>query len=271
MKINLPVRKGIIFAGCSFTWGQGLYYYSNLPTLREGTNSYKGELVTESQIEYMKTIRFPRLVSNHFNTFELVDPLNGGSHLSIINWWKGYLNISRNVPRLSDNIVYFNEVSHIVFQLTQCHRCVSLQLSDDTIIPYNEAYFPENRKLFERWMKNNNIDLDNYLDYYTSASLNSVKEFLMGLEEKGLKCIIINWPKENVDFIKNDKWITERFLPIEYKDIKFYDMDTLLEKHPEMSVAGDFENFEQPPKDSHPSKKCHRVIADNIIKRIENE
>ena len=27
--------KGILFGGCSFTWGQGLYFYSNLPNLYE--------------------------------------------------------------------------------------------------------------------------------------------------------------------------------------------------------------------------------------------
>lgn len=25
--------KGILFGGCSFTWGQGLYFYSDLPNL----------------------------------------------------------------------------------------------------------------------------------------------------------------------------------------------------------------------------------------------
>ena len=34
-KQNAKITKGIIFAGCSFTWGQGLYYYSNLDTLQE--------------------------------------------------------------------------------------------------------------------------------------------------------------------------------------------------------------------------------------------
>ena len=27
--------KGLVFGGCSFTWGQGLYYYSDLPRLKE--------------------------------------------------------------------------------------------------------------------------------------------------------------------------------------------------------------------------------------------
>ena len=25
--------KGLLFGGCSFTWGQGLYFYSDLPDL----------------------------------------------------------------------------------------------------------------------------------------------------------------------------------------------------------------------------------------------
>ena len=44
--------KGILFGGCSFTWGQGLYYYSNLnrvPIL-ENDYSYYPELIKESNI-----------------------------------------------------------------------------------------------------------------------------------------------------------------------------------------------------------------------------
>lgn len=29
---NEKFVKGLIFAGCSFTWGQGLNYYNNFPT-----------------------------------------------------------------------------------------------------------------------------------------------------------------------------------------------------------------------------------------------
>ena len=42
------VTKGIIFAGCSFTWGQGLYYYSNMETLKEPPpNQYDVTLVAK--------------------------------------------------------------------------------------------------------------------------------------------------------------------------------------------------------------------------------
>ena len=38
--------KGIIFGGCSFTWGQGLYFYSNdvINDAKSLTPSDRGEL-----------------------------------------------------------------------------------------------------------------------------------------------------------------------------------------------------------------------------------
>ena len=47
------VYKGMVFAGCSFTWGQGLYYYSNLPTLKEPPpDAYNSNLVNHSHNAY---------------------------------------------------------------------------------------------------------------------------------------------------------------------------------------------------------------------------
>ena len=79
------VVKGIIFAGCSFTWGQGLYYYSNLPTLKEPDPfCYDGNLVEQSHIKFMESVRFPRLVANHFKTF--ANPFSCGNQ-SFCQYW----------------------------------------------------------------------------------------------------------------------------------------------------------------------------------------
>jgi hypothetical protein len=37
-----------------------------------------------------------------------------------------------------------------------------------------------------------------------------------------------------------------------------------------LHINSDNEYFEDTPKDHHPSKQCHRIIADNIIKKIES-
>ena len=67
------MKKGILFAGCSFTWGQGLYYYSGLETLKEpAPEQFDKKLIKDAHLRFMWTIRFPRLVANHFETFEIV-------------------------------------------------------------------------------------------------------------------------------------------------------------------------------------------------------
>ena len=74
------MKKGIVFAGCSFTWGQGLYYYSKMSTVKEpAPEQYEHKLVTDAHKRFMATLRFPRLVANHFNTFESFKISNGGS------------------------------------------------------------------------------------------------------------------------------------------------------------------------------------------------
>ena len=110
MKTNSnKIYKGFVFAGCSFTWGQGLYYYSNLPTLKEPLpNQYDKELLTDAQNMFRKTLYYPRLVSNHFNTFEITKNSNGGSEESSFD----FLNIIFNV-----NETYkFDEIEYIIFQ-----------------------------------------------------------------------------------------------------------------------------------------------------------
>ena len=81
--------KGLVFAGCSFTWGQGLYFYSNLnhtPKFDEWVYDYS--LMTDALIKFKDTIRFPRLVANHFNTFEVCKKTNGGSDVTSLMFLK---------------------------------------------------------------------------------------------------------------------------------------------------------------------------------------
>ena len=120
------LTKGIVFAGCSFTWGSALWYYSKLPTIIEQTGqSFDTAKMNLAHIEYMKTIRFPRLVANHFNTFEIVNPNNGGSNEGMIEWWKrcftngdkGYAPFKNMYPHID-----YSEISYFVIQLTQWHR-----------------------------------------------------------------------------------------------------------------------------------------------------
>ena len=64
----------------------------------------------------------------------------------------------------------------------------------------------------------------------------------------------------------------ERFIPLTYKDKTYNTIREMHNENPHLKIKGDVDFFgTNIPDDHHPSKECHEVIAENIIKRIESE
>jgi hypothetical protein len=70
--------KRIIFAGCSFTFGHGLWQY----TKEEGLSKDDAYVVPREfpvSFDFMRKNRFARLVSNYFGTPEVIRDFTAGS------------------------------------------------------------------------------------------------------------------------------------------------------------------------------------------------
>jgi hypothetical protein len=282
-KHDAKITKGIIFAGCSFTWGQGLYYYSNLNTLQEPPpDQYNPDYLTESHIEFMKTVRYPRLVANHFNTFEFVHPRNGGSNHGAVAYWRACLNTKNKHEKIyNDRIrpIDYSEISHIVFQLTQWQRDnFDMHIDGETHnIPYFCVGHDQYREKFFRWLDKQGMSMNTWTEMYIQRGLDDVKLLLQDCENNGVKATIFTWPSEYLKYIEKDPWLKERLLTFEYKNKTYNSIEDLMWPgtmqnkgyNPELTVKWDEDNFEETPKDHHPSIACHRVMADNVIKRIE--
>ena len=278
--------KGIAFVGCSFVWGQGLYYYSDLPTVeRVPVNTFDKNKVSDAQIEFMKSRRWPRLVANHFDTFELVQNKNGGSNTNNIEWWNDCFSKTPvhsaqyyNTPLLPHYL--YGELSHAVFQLTHCHR-------DHFIFDHEEegeqlkkfGYDPINLPIFEMAYNRSDI-LPNYLRYigltleewefsYRDRSVQMIKKLMHQFEDNGINTSIITWPEENVLHIEKDSWLSNRFVKMQHNNLAYNSIEVLMDKIPSLMIINDFETFDDPPQDRHPSLQCHKIIADNIIKHLE--
>lgn len=281
-KKDATVKKGMVFAGCSFTWGQGLYYYSNLSTLKEPPpDEYDKNLVLETHKRFKESVRYPRIVANHFNTFELVHPANGGSNQSAMNWWKhafnkpspGLIRDGFHVPTL-----HMEDVSHLVFQLTQWQRDnFILEIDNERHdIPFFCVNQREYNDKFLRWLDMQQLSLGTWVDRYIQSGIDSVKEFLQSCEDKGIKTFIFTWPHDLVVHIEKDPWLNERFIKFDYKSKNYKSIEDLMspsarhrsEYNPELTIKWDQENFEVTPKDHHPSLKCHQVMAENVIREI---
>lgn len=286
-KDDAPVVKGLLFAGCSFTWGQGLYYYSNLPTLKEpAPDCYDPALVTAAHKRFMETVRFPRLVAQHFRTWEVVHPFNGGSNLSAIRWWRSSFNEMPPGPDHTIKEYEYSEFSHVFFQLTQWHR-------DNIVIEIDGKRFdvPMNIVLggpgceewperFGRWLKMQNLTWDVWVSKYIDENVARVKAFLEEFERNGVRAVLILWPERNnheavgdeyMSRIERDTFMNQRLMRIKYAGNSYNSMEALMAAHPEMTIKSDTASFKDTPKDHHPSLLCHRVMADNIIELLKSQ
>lgn len=283
-KDDAPVVKGLLFAGCSFTWGQGLYYYSNLPTLREPPpDCYDPAMVTAAHKKFMETVRFPRLVAQHFKTWEVVHPINGGSNLSAIRWWRSCFNEMPSGPDQTIKEYDYSEFSHVFFQLTQWHRDnIEIEIDGQRHdVPMNIVLggpgFEEWPERFGRWLKMQNLTWNMWVNKYIDENVARVKAFLQEFESHGVQPVLILWPERNnheavgdeyMSRINKDPWLRKRFMKIFYNDNVYNSMEGLMLANPEMTIKFDYKNFIEPPQDHHPSLMCHRVMADNIIKLL---
>jgi hypothetical protein len=270
---TLEQHKGIIFAGCSFTWGQGLYYYSNLPSLKDASqDSWNGDVVTFSQIEYMKTIRYPRLVANSLKTFEVCQMNNGGSNSGIVEFWNTSFIPTHhtyfNSFSFSHQRYYYKDFQYIIFQITDWTRSPSFLTNPDDDLSGRTCRNDLDSKDFKSLLIFHNITLDEYCDISINTDLIKIKKFLQNFENNGVQALVMTWPNDVVPFIERDSWYNERFITHQYKNKTYNSIQELIENNLQLAIIKD-DFFEENPMDEHPSKECHSIIANSVIRKIK--
>jgi hypothetical protein len=256
--------NGIIFAGDSFTWGQGLYYYSKLPGLKiPESGQYIDTYVTPSHRKFLESKRFARLVANEFETFELVKTGNGGSDYESLKFIDNVF---------QKNGYKYEDISYLIFQATEFMRSpFELEFEDKS----KELYFNHSimktqdiHNVFLKWLNKNNYTLDDYEKLHLNQVFNKIKNKFKELESHGIKCKIICWPLEYVDLIKNDDYMFDKFIPIFYDNKNIDCFETFMKDYPEMMIESD-PYFKNPIRDGHLSLKAHKIVADSIINKIK--
>ncbi len=272
--------KGMAFAGCSFTWGQSLWYYSNLPSLVvQDYNKYDPNYVSVTHRACTEANRYPRLVAKHFNTYELCQPFNGGSNSTILDYWQKYalrndgaLEEKRITNRNIRGPVYdINDISHFTLQLTHWAR------TDINLVHRGVDYghmqrwvlFQDKQDLLEEYLEDKEISIERFFEDSKKEDVTIIRNFLLDLERQGLQVSLLCWPQDLVEYIKKDSWLYSHFVKLYHDGKEFESIFDLIDQYPTMAISGDTDFFTVPPKDDHPSIKCHRVIADSIIRHIE--
>jgi hypothetical protein len=273
--ITTDITKGILFAGCSFTWGQGLYYYSNMSTLKEPPpDAYNATLVKDAHNGFRKTLYFPRLVANHFNTFEVSMIQNGGAEVTSFDYIKCAFGLLGPYHHLITETYAYNEIEYIVLQTSQPQRNTYYYdyFNSDGSVDKCEfrTFSPETHDKFYRYLvEQKKCTLGMWFAEHCKDWFQKIKQQLQFYESKGVKTLVLNWEVDYMPFYKDDKWMSDRLITFEYNGNVYDTIRTMMNENTHLHINSDYAHFKTTPKDHHPSKECHTVIADAVIKKIE--
>ena len=264
--------KGMLFGGCSFTWGQGLWYYSDLNDLfyPKYINKFDFNTVTTAHVKVMESLRFSRLVANYFNTFDVQKLQNGGSEDTTFNFFDQIFHGGSNT-HLTNEKMKFSDFDYIILQTSQLYRNrfhFTLDGEEQWAIVWTNAN-GINIENFYKWLKINNITIEEWLDMFVKSQVNRIKAKFEYYESQGVKTKLICWEDDYLPYIEKDEFLSKRHVPLYYMDSKYDSIFSLLTKKRYLEIQNDYDNFTNPPLDGHPSKKCHEIIAESIIKHIK--
>lgn len=253
--------KKIIFAGCSFTYGHGLWHYTKEEGLPKDDKVIHYYEFPES-LHFMEKKRFARLVSEHLGAKEILKPTTSGNDEVSLYFIRELFGL-KNPKRWTEDELNYDEVTHLIFQTSFLDRC---------------SLYENGRRIqvldFEDYFSNPRISTSDLGQFWEKMKLfyyNEIRNLFEFLEEKNIKCYMIAMDNDYQDLIEKDDYIKKRFIQIDYDEKTFNTFRFLWEYNPKLSICNDTDFFDSPPKDLHPTLEWHKVIANSIIKKLESD
>jgi hypothetical protein len=267
--------RGIVFAGCSNTWGHGLWYYSGLHNIPYGDENLDYHVKKSAYMNFKNSNRYSRLVANHFNTYDVVKSTTSGTDEVSLSFLELLFSDNKdffNTDWITQERYEYSEIEYIIFQTTFPDR-------SNVFIEHEGKEYKfclSEHKDWEIFVNGlTNIGIETFEHFYTiliTQLINKIKTALEFYESKGIKCLLYCWTKDYVDLIKRDEFLSQRFITFNHQGKKYDYAHQVIEDYPHYQIKFDYETFgENTPNDLHPSDKMHKVIAENIIRFIGNQ
>lgn len=283
-----------IFAGCSFTWGQGLWsYWPSKKWYVPKVGEYLEHAPIPQEADFFRIDnRFANKVTNQ--NFNMNDPLvkrhNGGTddesirfikHIKYDNWV--------GVSTLQTINVEWERVHSIFFQTTQLYRSpffffykgeeysvrahpgfggfsiVDKIHRDEKGISFREEE-QDSIDIFLDWLIDNNLTPEDFVDIHTKNMIDRIEELFKECESDGKKVYIFSWTDEYLEEIKNREYFNDKFIRLRKFDTDetFDCIEHLMDKYPNMTIQYDDTKIHDCGGDAHPSLECHKIIEQSI-------
>jgi hypothetical protein len=290
--IEFKTCGAMIFAGCSFTWGQGLWsYYPTkwyVPKCWEYTA--EGAPIPPAAEEFKEDNRYPGLVSKEFHAKQIVKKTNGGTDDESLRFIE---QVRTNVVDKHNMLVTntdWEEIHTIIIQTTDSYRSpflfeyknqkyeiysspgyqfltslVKVKFEDNVLIHEEQPNFD----IFIDWLIDNNLTVDDFQRIHVKKMMDRIEEAFKNLEKEGKKVLLLSWTNCYLEEIKKRNYFDDKFVKLNYLDQEFDSIHDLMQKYKYFIIDYDDEVIHDSGGDAHPSLFCHQIIANSIISKIK--
>ncbi len=237
------VTKGVLGIGCSFMWGEGLYFYSNLantPPLKEHHAFDGTQILTESHIRFKNKNRFLRIVADEYGLWDNSNVGNGGTNVRNI---KDYV----NEFLINPNGIAVTDFDLIIYQFTSPDRD-----------------FINQTRTKEGWLTGDPMPIEEQIEFVNTE--------ITKWELMGVKVVTLSWYEEFPNHPLYQQYFKDRHVDIEVDgDIKNSFEYFLHKDKYNITISSDFASKGFQKNDIHFNPKGHRCIANSIIKKLKND
>lgn len=228
------MSKGVLGLGCSYTWGEGLYYYSDLESLPFSENhEFDYNKVTPAMMLYKDRYKYTNLVADYLNTWCWTNLGNGGTIQSITEEYMGNDFSNRDKFNMED-------FKLMIFQFTEYYRDFNGSDGDKKSLILSQ--------------------------------INMVDSLCSKFEKIGVKVISFSWFDDISTHPLYIEKFKDRHMDIELDNIVKPSFDFFLRDDMfNITIQSDFAKKGFQKNDLHFNKKGHKLISNLIIKKLEQD
>jgi len=283
------MKKSIIAVGDSFTFGEGLQYFSNLPSvIFPDTHHYDPKYINATQHKFIEKNRYIQKVADTIGTTAITRSRNGGSHRQIEDYLEMILPIN-NLKKyelqdimehykyeidlnLRETTARLDEISHVIIQTTNPMR-------DDFEFErngnkYNTKNFKQDREkcpIFKEFMEYAIENFGGYNgleEYVFKLFLDRITDRCKIYEAAGIKIMLLLWQDQNNKVALEHNYFKDKIVKIYYGGNEYTSIREWQLKNPKFFIKNSFRHIQKCKNDDHPTLEGHSVIAESIIKQL---
>lgn len=263
--------KGVVWTrGCSFTFGEGLQYFSNLPSVTiPNTHAFDYFELRHSQYRFIQNNRYSKLLADKLNTIDVNASGNGGTNNEIYAALLELYNTKNEAKE--DRMAYLNEtfvplcdVSVIVVQFTNIFRDV-INL-DGKIYPLQNMA-PTFDDYVEMFIKPN-MSFDDFVKRAATQLLNRFKTLFIKIEESNpnIKIRVISWENDIDGVMREDAYYKDKVVTFKHANTEFKTLRDIIYSNSKLTIEETF--FPKCTNDQHMNLEGHKLIAESIFKTL---